>query len=89
MKDKFKELYAITLSEAIAQLSLSIEESLSKIVKEIREIREISEEIKERSGCIEEVYYEQKTSWPIVWDTRRESQVMSNKPRYFVRKIIQ
>ncbi len=36
----------------------------------------------------EKLSQKQKVTWPIVWDTRKRSQVMSNKPKFMVRKII-
>lgn len=49
----------------------------------------LEKRLSEMSETADELLYESdKETWIIDWNTRKRSQVMSNKPRYLVRKII-
>lgn len=73
---------AMTVFEDIKDALVAIAQTLSGVVSQVwGSVRE----------CVEKNEPERSSNrqvWPIVWDTRKKSQVLSNKPRFLIRKII-
>lgn len=49
---------------------------------------QVGESVEEYVKQLEEAGHSNRQAWPIVWDTRKKNQVLSNKPQFMVRKII-
>ncbi|MES1046324.1 hypothetical protein HYI36_00875 [Bacillus sp. Gen3] len=71
---------------------ISLEEAIYHIEHLFSSFDELNCLGKEFVQCFEEVTMldeiEEKKKWEINWDTRRKSQVLLNKPKYIIRKVI-
>ncbi|MDH5160357.1 hypothetical protein [Heyndrickxia oleronia] len=81
----FIDMYLISLEEAIYH----IEHLFSSFDDAFDELNRLGKEFVQ---CFEEVTMldeiEEKKRWEVNWDTRRKSQVLLNKPKYLIRKVI-
>lgn len=60
---------------------------VSDVVSAIKNLWEIIKEAADQL-LVHEEEWDSKEKWSIVWDTRKKSQVMLNKPKFRVRKVI-
>lgn len=85
---KIAEQYGVSLAEAASFVSVAM-----KVTKAVAEIWKIVHEVVSRVlEKLKNLKYEEnfdiRQTWSIVWDTRKKSQVILNKPKFAVRKII-
>lgn len=68
---------------AFKNITVAVAEAFGVVVSAVTEVWELIEE------CIRNRKENETASgWDIDWDTRKKSLVISNRPRYMVRKII-
>lgn len=81
--------YPISLEEAMYHIE-NVLTSFRDVVKEIKEIWDkLVQSVKQLScSVMDDIEYQEKHKWLMVWDTRRKSQVLLNKPKYLIRKVI-
>lgn len=79
------DMYPISLEEAIYH----IEHLFSSFDDAFDELNRLGKEFVQ---CFDEITMldeiEEKKRWEVNWDTRRKSQVLLNKPKYLIRKVI-
>lgn len=80
---------AVQLVGSVVFAFESLAELLNPVIKKMMQVwSAIREKIQELYDCTRNRPFDKKIKQPIIWDTRRKSQVILNKPRYMVRKII-
>lgn len=81
--DTTKMFYGINASfESLAEAFLPLVKEVSRVWSDVKEL------IKSILNRKEENQHDDQQNWLIDWDTRKESQVILNKPKFIVRKII-
>lgn len=90
------EVHGISLDSATSMIVFTVRmvSDVSKAIIEI--VKLLSDSVgtlwEEIQDCIERLESEyficERQVWLMDWDTRKKSQVISNKPRFMVRKII-
>ncbi|MBS4172107.1 hypothetical protein [Bacillus sp. FJAT-49736] len=89
LAEKLANVYPVSVEEAMYYIEKAIigNGNLYEGIKKVW--NEIAQAFKEIARfLLDDCKYEDKKKWSINWDTRKKSQVILNKPKFFMRKVI-